>query len=96
MKKLILLLCLVSPLSMANNETCYAMADVVYVIAQQRNSGVSIYEMRNRVIMSYETPRIRDAVLELVEAVYKQPWNRPEEEATMFRKACDAPQGDPA
>ena len=95
MKTLALVLCLVSPFALsADREVCIALADAVYIVASERNKGVSKYEMRNRVITTYEAD-IRNAMLRLIEAVYQQPWLEPEQEADKFRRACIQESGQP-
>lgn len=74
----------------ANNipvETCRAFADVVYAIAQRRDQGESIYDVRSIVIQKFDES-IREPSLALVDMVFQRPWGRPSQEADNFLKQC--------
>lgn len=69
------------------NEQCEALADAVYTIATQRDSGVSRREMRYRVIQRVDES-IRLAFLELVDLVYQEPRHDPDTESNKFYREC--------
>lgn len=77
-------------------EMCRAFADVVYAIAQRRDQGETIYDVRNLVIRSFDES-IRDASLLLVDHVFKRPWMPASREADNFLRQCLAEiSGSPA
>jgi len=68
-------------------DLCVAFGDAAYQIAVNRDQGHSIYETRNRVIRNFD-PRVRDAILAIVDIVYKRPWHSPESEANLLVGNC--------
>lgn len=82
---------LFSPIVFAN-ERCEAIADGVYIIAEQRDAGVTRREMRSRVITKVDED-LRDLYLRLVDMVYERPHGAPHVEADMFYNECAQAQG---
>lgn len=77
-------------------ETCRAFADVVYAIAQRRDQGETIYDVRSIVIQKFDAS-IREASLLLVDHVFKKPWMPANREADNFLRQClEEVSGNPA
>jgi hypothetical protein len=78
--------------SVANKETakqlCEVFADVAYQIAVERDAGVSIYTLRNRVHQRFDNQDLRQIALDVVEIVFTDPWKAPAHEANSFKMEC--------
>lgn len=68
-------------------ELCNAFGDAAYTIAVNRDEGVNKFEMRSRIISSFES-NVRDAVLIINDMVFRKPWHLPELEAQYIIAEC--------
>lgn len=69
-------------------ELCEVFADMTYQIAVERDAGVSLYEIRNRIHKVFDNSDLRDIGLEVAEGVYTKPWRAPAHEANAFKMEC--------
>lgn len=66
---------------------CNAFGDAAYTIAVNRDEGVNKFEMRQRIISSFES-NVRDSVLMINDMVFRKPWHLPELEAQLIIAEC--------
>lgn len=66
---------------------CDSFGDAAYTIAVNRDEGVNKFEMRQRIITSFEA-QVRDAVLIVNDLIYRKPWHPPATEAQLIIAEC--------
>jgi hypothetical protein len=77
----------VSATAMASESLCDAYADVMYTVAEQRDSGVSRREVRAMIIRETDAD-MHQVLLGIADLAYQRPHYTPEQEADNFYTEC--------
>ena len=71
----------------AEKNLCVILGDAAYQVAVLRDDGDSKFETRNKIYRNFD-PSVQEAMLSLVDLVYKRPWYEPAQEANKFVGQC--------